>query len=213
MYELILDEDGQPPRHINLENNAIKAVNTLYGLIMGMTADKLINEKEIHFLNLWLLNNQDYTSIFPLNVIRNRINDILADGIITDEEREDFHQTLTSLIGGTFDKTGSAGGLSSAYDNEKPDSIIICNSLFCLTGKFISGPREKCERIITRFGGKTAKNVTKELDYLVIGTLASRDWVGSSHGRKIEKALHYKQKGHLITILSEETWTKYFSIY
>lgn len=212
MNNFTFDENGQPPEYIHLKNNEIKAINSLYGLIMGITADRVINNNEIYYLHLWLKDNESYTDIYPLNIIKNRINDILKDGIIDDEERQDLHQTLDSILGGNFVETGMAGGLSSAYGVEEPDSIVICTSLFCLTGKFISGPREKCERIITRFGGKTAKTITKELDYLVIGTLASRDWIGTSHGRKIEKALQYKQKGHPITILSEECWTKYFNV-
>ena len=43
----------------------------------------------------------------------------------------------------------------------------------------------------------------------MIGELASRDWVASSHERKIEKALLYKQQGVPMFILSEEEWVKY----
>jgi hypothetical protein len=69
----MLDKKGQPSIGFHLANNEIKAINTLYGLIMGMTADSVINEDEINFLNLWLLDNKVYTNVFPLNVIKNRI--------------------------------------------------------------------------------------------------------------------------------------------
>jgi hypothetical protein len=41
------------------------------------------------------------------------------------------------------------------------------------------------------------------VDYLEIGTLASRDWVHTAHGRKIEKALLLKRKGVDITCGTE----------
>jgi NAD-dependent DNA ligase len=212
MPTIKFDSNGQPVKGFHLANNEIKAINTLYGLIMGITADRIVSDEEIHFLNLWLSDNEEFTHNFPLNVIKSRINDILADNIITQEEREDLYQTLTQIIGGDYHETGSAGGTSTGYGLEEPDSILISGSSFCLTGAFISGPRDKCEQAIKRFGGLPAKSVTKNLDYLVIGTLASRDWVATNHGRKIEKAFFYKEKGQSITIMTEETLVKFISI-
>lgn len=212
MAMIKFDSNGQPIKGFLLANNEIKAINTLYGLIMGITADQVVSDDEIHFLNLWLADNEEYTHAFPLNVIKSRINEILADNIITQEEREDFYQTLTQIIGGDFHETGLAGGTSTGYGIEEPDSIIICGSSFCLTGAFISGPRDKCEQAIKRFGGVPAKSVTKNLDYLVIGALASRDWIAESHGRKIEKALLYKEKGLPVIIMTEETLIKFIGI-
>jgi NAD-dependent DNA ligase len=211
MSNIEFDTNRQPERGIHFASNEIKAVNTLYGLIMGMAADNVINDEEINFLNIWLLDNEIYTKAFPLNVIKSRIDDILADGVITQAEREDFYETLAKIMGGTYHNTGSTGGLSTGYANEEPDSLIIRGSTFCLTGAFVMGTRDKCEQIIIQLGGTPAKSVTKDLDYLVIGALASRDWVATSHGRKIEKAMHYKEKGYPVTILSEETWVKFLS--
>lgn len=212
MNNMKTDRNGQPDSGFNLANNEIKAVNTLYGLIMGITADQAVNNDEINFLNLWLKDNEIYTNAFPLNIIKTRISNILADNIITQEEREDLYKTLTQIMGNDYHETGTTGGQSTGYGIEEPDSIIIYGSSFCLTGAFISGPRDKCENTITRFGGKPAKTVTKSLDYLVIGTLQSRDWIATSHGRKIEKALHYKAKGLPVTILTEETLIKFISL-
>lgn len=197
---------------IHLANNEIKAINTLYGLIMGITADKIINDEEINFLNLWLLDNQKYNNAFPLNVIKKRIDEILEDNIITYEERDDLNKTLIKIIGGDYHDNGSAGGLSTGYVIDEIDTLIISGSSFCLTGTFISGPRDKCEKVISRFGGKPVRSVIKTLDYLVVGTLASSDWIGNNHGRKIEKALHYKEKGSPIKILTEETLVQFISI-
>lgn len=207
-----LDKNGQPYPEFNWKNNEIKAVNTLYGLIMGITADGIINDDEISFLNLWLLDNDNYANTFPLNVIKHRINDILADGIITEAERGDLFQTLANILGGTLKETGAAGGLSTGYGAEQPNEIIFQGSTFCLTGAFVTGTRRKCEYIISQLGGIPVSTVNKDLNYLVIGALASRDWAATSHGRKIEKALHYQEKGHPISILYEETWVKFTTI-
>ena len=46
-------------------------------------------------------------------------------------------------------------------------------------------------------------------DYLVIGTLASRDWAHTSHGRKIESAIKANEEGSAIKIIAEEDWTRF----
>jgi hypothetical protein len=50
--------------------------------------------------------------------------------------------------------------------------------------------------------------VRKNLDYLVIGALASPNWTNSSHGRKIEKAMTLKEKGDPIFIIAAEQWVQ-----
>lgn len=211
MNSSFLDENRHIPIGFNLASNEIKAVNTLYGIIMGMTADGKIIDEEIHFLNLWLMDNDPYTKSFPLNIVKARINEILTDNTITNEEREHFYQTLGKIIGGTFHETGASGGISTGYGNEEPTLLTFDGAKFCLTGEFVTGTRGKCEDIISQRGGIPTKSVTKDLDYLVIGASSSRDWVATNHGRKIEKAMHYKEKGCPLKILSEETWIKFIN--
>jgi len=212
MSATTFDENGQPEPGIHLSNNDIKAVNTLYGLIMGITADQVVTDSEINFLDVWLRNNADYLNAFPLNVIKRRVDDILTDQIITKDEREDLYQTLVQLLGNDFYETGVAGGISNGAIFEEPGFLSFKDVMFCLTGAFVSGPREKCEQALMKLGGIPTKSITKKLDYLVVGTTASRDWVASGHGRKIEKAMYYKEQGCSIAIISEEYLLKFIEL-
>jgi hypothetical protein len=45
-----------------------------------------------------------------------------------------------------------------------------------------------------------------ETNYVVIGTFGSRDWVHTSFGRKIEKAVDYRTKGYPLAIITEDHW-------
>jgi hypothetical protein len=47
--------------------------------------------------------------------------------------------------------------------------------------------------------------------YLVIGVFASRDWMYTNYGRKIERAVELRQCGSGIAIISEEHW-KHFLV-
>lgn len=204
-----LNENDQPVAGFNFTNNEIKATNTLYGILIGMTADGEINDLEINALNIWLLDNEIYTNAFPLNVVKARVEGILTDGVITEEERENLFATVTEMLGGNYQKTGMMGGTSSTFGAIEPDMLIFKEATFCLTGAFVTGTRDKCEQLISEKGGVAVKSITKGLNYLIIGTFASRDWIGTSHGRKIEKAIHYQNKGHPLVILTEETWSKH----
>lgn len=204
-----LDENAQPIRAFHFADNEIKAINNLYGILWGMTSDGVINDQEIQFLNLWLMDNEIYTHNFPLNAVKARIEAILADGKITEEERVDFYESVSKIIGGNYQETGATGGLSTQYGVDEPDHIDFVDASFCFTGAFVTGTRSTCEKLVIEKGGRAAPSITKDLNYLVIGALASRDWVGSSHGRKIEKAIHYKEKGHPIVIVNEETWQQF----
>lgn len=201
-----LDKDGQPPAWFHWENNELKAINTLFGLCMGVIADGQVNDSEILFLDTWLRDHEQYLESYPLNVVHNRIQRILNDGVISQSEREDLYQTLGQLLGGTPEETGAAGGLSTQLPVDSIDAIDFDGAVFCFTGKFIFGQRSECERAVIEKGAVVVKSITKKLDYLVIGDLASRDWIASSHGRKIEKALQYKEQGSPILILSERDW-------
>ncbi|WP_292663272.1 BRCT domain-containing protein, partial [Nitratifractor sp.] len=74
---------------------------------------------------------------------------------------------------------------------------------------FTVGTRKQCEEIVVERGGKMQKYVTKSTDYLVIGDIGSEHWVHSSYGRKIEKAVNYREVGVPIAIVSENHWIKF----
>ena len=55
------------------------------------------------------------------------------------------------------------------------------------------------DTLLRLLGAQTNSSINKSVNYLVIGTLASRDWLYTSHGRKIEKALLLKRGGSIYT--------------
>jgi len=80
---------------------------------------------------------------------------------------------------------------------------------YVLTGAFYFGKRKECQREIVARGGLCGESVTKKTDVLVIGELASRDWLHSSFGLKIKAPMDLCSQGRSIAIVSEEPWTKH----
>jgi len=208
----MLDEHGQPRiTGFNAHRNIKKTVESLLGLCRGLLADNHLADSEILYLDTWLKENSGITGDWPANVIADRVSDVLADGMITQEESDDLKKTLEEIIGTGLYESGAACGMSTSFPVEEIDAIDFQGRQFCFTGRFLFGTRAACEKAIKALGGVSAKTITRQLSYLVIGTLASRDWAHTSHGRKIEKAVGYKDSGAPITIISEERWVEFIN--
>lgn len=173
---------------------------------MGLLADRRLNEDEVRFLEIWLLENDQVTSCWPGCVIAARVTEVSHDGVISAEELCDLKSVLEDLIGGGVERCGTVDGLSTQLPLDPDVEIAFFQRSFCFTGKFVCGPRAACAREVDQRGGTVSDNVTKHLDYLVIGTLASRDWANSTHGRKIEHAVAERGAGGNVRIISEEQW-------
>ncbi len=187
---------------------AEESINQLLGLLMGMAADNRLTDLEFQALRQWLADNPQVADTWPANQLIKRIEAIMADGVLDEEERSDLLETLKQFSGQRFDETGSADGAVAEVFSDAVDGIELAGKVVCFTGKFVSGTRSACESLAKSRGGIVSKTVTKKLDLLVLGTIASRDWRFTSHGRKIEQALNYRSEGSEILILSERGWLK-----
>src|SRR5690554_5494054 len=203
-----LDTDGQPPVQINWHRNLIKSLESLLGLCQGLIADNRLNEQEIVFLDTWLRENTEVTRAWPGDVIARRVREILADGIVTEDEAEDLKDTLQQITG-SVTAEGIAAGMAATLPVQKVHSILFEEKTFCFTGKFVYGSRNKCHLATEALGGICVSSVTRQLDYLVIGALASRDWKHTSFGRKIMRAVELREDGHPVTIIGEDNWAQF----
>jgi NAD-dependent DNA ligase len=176
----------------------------LVGIVQGVLADGELHDREIQFLDEWLTKAESVSLLWPGTVIHAQVKHILADGLVTPEERAHLIATLNALIGGALDQLAETPRVTTLAFYE--DVVIEHRErLFCFTGDFAFGPRSICERAVIARGGSVA-NVTKKLHYLVIGGLGSAEWKHGSFGTKIEKAMELKQKGLDLKIVPEDAW-------
>ncbi|MCK9530644.1 MAG: hypothetical protein M0R77_08815 [Gammaproteobacteria bacterium] len=183
------------------------AMNHLLGMVQGVIADRQLVDEEIASLQQWLasIRSGEIIAEWPGQVLHERIASVLADGVITEEERQDLLETLRALVG---EEPGAVGG-TTRLPVDCVSDVAFPGRNFCLTGKFAFGSRKRCEAAIRDRGGAIHDSVVKELNYLVLGAVASRDWAHTSFGRKIEKAVAYKAAGCDILIISEEHWVRH----
>lgn len=178
-------------------------LHLLTGLCKGLIADRNLNEEEVRYLDWWLSQNGALKDNYPGRELYRLVKDILSDGVITTDESAVLHKALVDFTGCDLD-SGVVDGLATRLPIDDIRVIPIKDKVFCLTGAFVAGKRSLVEEMIVKSGGSVTDGINKKLDFLVIGTLSSRDWKFSSHGRKIEKAIKYRDELGKLKIISEE---------
>lgn len=181
-------------------------INQFLGFLQGITSDDSLHDKEIMKLKELLENNEDTISRWPGDIIYRRLTAILEDGVIDEEERADLLSMLKGICGQQFTDTGDAECASTDFFANDIEIECLQNKTVCFTGKFIAGTRKNLETAAKKHGAIVKKDVVQTLDYLVIGSMASRDWKFTSHGRKIEAAIANQRLGFPSQIIKEEAW-------
>lgn len=191
---------------LQLKLNSEDAMETLLGICKGIDADRKLDDEEVSYLATFLEENAQLQSSWPASELYVFIRDILMDGVITPNERSTLQKFIRSIIGDGLSK-GLPDGMSTVLPVDHGTKIVFLDRSFCLTGKFLHGSRNECKELIEERGGLVVNAINKRLHYLVVGALSSRDWKFSNYGRKIEKAVEYRdEKQCMIRIVSEEMW-------
>lgn len=203
------DGNGQPSNlQFNATRRAERDVSEFLGLAKGVLADGTVVEAEAHAVRDWILAHPDASDRWPLNALTGRLQRIFADGHVDDMEREDLASLLADVVGGRATVVAGHDTTTNVPIDQPPPSLRWTGSVFVFTGKFVFAPRQECERQVIRLGGACESTTTKRTNYLVIGTFGSRDWAHTSYGRKIEKAVEYRNAGQPLAIINEDHWAE-----
>lgn len=183
-----------------------KAMQTLMGMVTGIVSDEVLHDREIQLLSTWLLENQACAAQWPGSAIAAQVRAVLADGIVTEEERSHLLTVLRDLANSDFSASGSAVPEPIRLPVDDSAVVSMMNAGVVHTGTFLFGTRSACERLSMAMGGMPLDNVTKHTDVLVIGTRVTPAWVNESYGRKILRGAELREAGHPIRIISEAYW-------
>lgn len=180
-------------------------INYLQGLCKGLIADGVIGEQEIICLSEWLhdhpslrntpIVNEFYNEIVNIDPSNISINDIerVSFIILSFTDHGDFGSVSGSTIGNAF------------FDSV--ESVNLYGKKVLFTGKFKLGSRSKCKELAVKQGAKVVEDVSKSLDFLIVGSFGSEDWTYSSYGKKIEMVKHLQSEFAVGTkIITEDMW-------
>lgn len=184
-------------------NDMARSCGALLGIAQGVLADGELRDSEVMFLRDWLSNNENLAAGWPGNVLLAKVNAALLDGVISPAEREHLIEVLQQLVGGTLAELAAAAHVSNlALEVDVP--VRIAGSVFCLTGDFVYGPRNVCERLLNDKGAMVSRSVSKRVAYVVMGGLGSAEWKHGSFGTKVEHAMRLKASGCGLHIIHED---------
>jgi NAD-dependent DNA ligase len=185
-----------------------RQVNELLGICHALIADGSINESEVAYLQKWLVANTALTNNPVIQNLLHRVNHILLDRRLDDEEARDLFETLKWFSGGDFELGEVLKSTSLPLDVPQP-AISFDRMRFCFTGTFAYGSRTKCEdAVINR--GASAGSLMMKTNFLVVGIYATETWAHSSFGRKIERAVRMRDDDRVpIRTVGEEHWLKF----
>lgn len=169
-----------------------KYLQELQGILMGVTSDGELNNKEIFAIKNWADSHIDLEGNFPYDKIYASIKKVLQDNIITEDERTELFTIFNNIL--------NPVETSCTCDN----SIDIIQKKICLTGDFDCMSKSELADILTGKGAIIKNNVVKDISYLVVGNKGSNKWSQGNYGTKIKKAMEFNEKGNNIEIIKED---------
>lgn len=188
----------------NSNNVQDRQMDTLIGMCKGLMADGVLVQAEAEFLQAWLVQNSFNENPIIRNLL-DKVTSMLSDGVLdADESTELFH--LLQQLTGESSELGELAKTSNLPVNTPQPNLIFEDHVFLFTGTCAFGTRRQCEDAILKLGGRLAGGVTKSLNYLILGSYVTDSWAHESFGRKIEKAMAYREGGMPLAIVTEEHW-------
>lgn len=202
------DEHGQPVLFLNETVRQDRAIDELLGLARGLIADGVVNAAEADRVRRWVQQNPDACAFFPGRQLYERIMPIYEDGNVDGDEQQELLWLLQDLAGEDAGIDPDVRTSRLPLTDPAPP-IVFEGSRFTLTGRFIFGCRRLVSGEIESRGGLVDRDVGAKTDYLLVGSMASRDWKHTAFGRKIEFAVDMRERGHRIVIVDEHHWTTF----
>jgi NAD-dependent DNA ligase len=182
-------------------------IQILNGILGGIVADNEISANELMGLRNWLDENSILRGTWPFEDISSLITATLRDGKISEEESIELRRYFAQFIAFLDDRTIAPSHIDYPLTRTgicAADPIVEFEGrTFCGTGRMQKYVRSEFQEIVESLGGTFQNNVTKDLDYLIVGSEGNECWAFAAYGRKIEKTMEYRRAGSKIWIVHE----------
>jgi NAD-dependent DNA ligase len=190
---------------LNRKSIADRQIDTLIGISKGVIADGRVDQGEAEFLMSWLVQARSAGDNPIILNLLDRVSAMLEDGFLDPDESAELLVLLRQLAGEPSVVGELAKSASLPIDDPMP-RLEFPDRCFVFTGTCAFGTRKECHAATEALGGRIATGVTKSVNYVVLGTYVTDSWVHETYGRKIEKAMKYREDGVPMAIVTEEHW-------
>jgi NAD-dependent DNA ligase len=183
-----------------------RSADALVGITAGLAADGKINQLEAEFLKTWIETHLLHIEDPVVNILYQRLADMLSDGVLDEDESVELLEILHQFSGIPVGAPQRATAVSSLPLNDPVPELDWLDSIFLFTGVMAYGPRKDCESLVIERGGVIGNSVSKKIHFLVVGSVGNEQWLHSSYGTKIKKAVELRNSGVPIAIIGESHW-------
>ncbi len=153
--------------------------------------DGIVTDEEIQMLQEWITKNSGDMGLKPVSDLTSLLQDIMADNVITLDERKRLFSFLESLTANE--------GVQAEFEKifTSTPQIVFQGKVFMFTGEPKSGSREKLTAAIRQHGGvvDSSTEFTTRVDYLIVGDLGSEAMKMKLYGVKVDRALRLRKEG------------------
>ena len=177
-----------------------RKLHELLSICRRLIEDSVLLDEEVHTLNRWLQGNPQTASRFPGQQVAARLKRIYADGVVTDEERNELLHLLRKATRYPGKSAESSTPAPELPCDVPPPEVHFMNRHFCLAGKFYCGSAKWCKNQIETRGGEVDEKPGTSTHYLVIGGAAGND-------PKIREMASLRRE--LLKVISEDHWLKF----
>lgn len=185
-------------------------IQRLQGIFHGILSDNVITDEEVYQLDKWLEENSHLIGHYPYDEISSLITSILADHIITEDEKNHLKVFFSEFI---IQQPNSVIDYDEIQKLKKSISFAgVCTTnpqisfsekQYCFTGKSSKSNRKEIIKTIQSLDGIYINSVSANTHYLVYGDGGSPCWAFSCYGRKVEQAVNLRKSNHKIQIIYE----------
>lgn len=179
-------------------------LQTLMGLLAGVSADGVLRDSELRALSSWTEEWRHLEGLWPFDECCSLVTAMLVSGQI--DARKDYLFDLSRQfpVAGAMD--GSTGELPPVLVTglcAVDPTITFPNNRFVFTGESKRAKRAMLDGLVVERGGIPWPRVTADMDYLVVCDDGSPFWAFSCYGRKIEETYKLRKRGHTAMIVQE----------
>lgn len=183
--------------------------NQFLGLLKGALSDRTAQDQEITDIYEFLSQQPQLGA--QEEEMRDLLERVLADGVVTDEERAHAQKAMEKMCGHTFHQDGSTDSVPRVLDS----SLIgleydYTNLTFVVTGEPKTRSKKDVQNELKALGIQVKEHVSSLVDVLVVGN--SDHYRTVNAGNKQRKAEKLRKEGHRIKVVDVEALDEWLLI-
>lgn len=184
----------------------------VYGMIYMALSDAKVTIDEAQTLQRWLVSVQSTGIDDPVMFrLLQDLDDCLSDGELSPKDAERLVKTFTDTVT-PISHLGELQTTITLPITEPQPEVIFSGKEFVLTGEFTGlggvGRETFFTPILVKMGASLTKRLSRNSDYLVLGTYSSASYRQGNYGSKITRGMRWRDKHDKPQIISESHFLK-----